>query len=556
MAVSVGAVVFHALFSVAASPAVVPVVDVSAVGAAAFLLEFAVDAGALAFFGAFPFGAGVGALVGGLVVVKEVALDAVLVPFVGLRVSCRKGKSEDEGQDTGKWHGFLFPGVRGGRGAEALLHHQEKGFSSFLYGRGGGRERWHACSEGFLGLYWPFFDRTLLALKIMSAGKLQIPKEDLTLASLTASVFFTYMTIGLPLAVIPLYVRHELGLSNFMVGVVVGVQFLTTVITRGFIGRMADEKGGKRCKVQGIIVSSVAGLAYILAVVLPVAMPVRLAILIIGRVLLGLGESQLMSGNFTWALGLLGPARSGRIMSWNGMAIYGSLAAGAPIGLVLYKHFGFLSLGMATLFLPVISFLLDWRIPKVDPLPGDRLPLSRIIGFIWLPGLALALQGTGFALIGTFVSLYFRDQGWGNAGFALTCFGGAYVLMRVFFGQLPDRLGGIRITCVSMAVEMLGLLVLWASTSPLMALLGATLTGIGCSLIFPSLGVEIVKRVPPQARGTALGGYAAFQDISYAFTGPITGIVATMLGYSSVFAIGAACAASGIGVVLWFARTR
>lgn len=381
-------------------------------------------------------------------------------------------------------------------------------------------------------------------------------KESINLARLASSVFFTYMTVGLPLAVIPLYVKNEMGLSNVMVGVVVGIQFLTTVLSRGLSGRMADEKGGKRSKMQGLAGCSLAGVAYILAVALPVDMTVRLVILLLGRVILGLGESQLMSGNFTWALGLLGPARTGKIMSWNGMAVYGSLAAGAPIGLLLYDSFGFVSLGVATLLLPLVSFLLDWWVPKTEPLPGKRLPLSHIFGEIWMPGLALALQGTGFALIGTFVSLYFQEQGWGHAGFALTCFGLAYVMMRVFFGHLPDRMGGIKITCISLVVEACGMMVLMAALSPAMALCGAMLTGAGCSLVFPSLGVEIVKRIAPHTRGTAIGGYAAFQDVSYAFTGPLTGGVATMLGYSSVFAIGAACAVSGIGVVLLFARQR
>lgn len=55
-------------------------------------------------------------------------------------------------------------------------------------------------------------------------------------------------------------------------------------------------------------------------------------------------------------------------------------------------------------------------------------------------------------------------------------------------------------------------------------------------------------------RGTAMGGYAAFQDVSYAIAGPLTGILATRLGYSSVFAVGAACSALGIVMILLFMR--
>jgi MFS family permease len=364
-----------------------------------------------------------------------------------------------------------------------------------------------------------------------------------------AALFCGYLCVGLPLPVIPLFVHERLGFSNLIVGLVVGIQFLATVLTRGYAGRLTDHYGGKRSALQGASVCALGGLLYMVAATPGLSPAISLAIIVVGRLTAGFGESQFVTGFVSWSIAAVGPQRAGVSMSWSGIAMFAALAIGAPIGMALYEAYGLQAAMIACIVAPLVSAAIAFRAtPYISP-SGPRLPFYRVVAQIWREGLGLMLQGVGLAGLTAFASLYFAARGWGHAGLVMTAFGIGFIFVRLVLGHLPDKIGGYRVARWSLAIEAIGQLLIWSASHELAALGGALVTGCGCALIFPALGVEALKRVLPANRGSAMGAFVAFLDIAYGVAGPAAGLVAGLFGYASVYLLGAATAVLGAVLV-------
>lgn len=366
---------------------------------------------------------------------------------------------------------------------------------------------------------------------------------------LTGILFLSYLSVAMSLPAVPIQVVKDLHLSNGWAGLGVGIAFLSTILTRGRAGLSADRLGGKKAMQHGLMIYAGAGLVCLLSSLPALPVAASYAVLVAGRLLLGVGESWAVVGMISWALGLVGPERSGKVMSLVGMGMYGAFAAGGPLGLLLLDRLGFAGLMSVCSLLPLAGLAGIYGLPAVAPHAGQRESFWKIIGRIWRAGAAVGLQGVGFAALGAFFSLYFMSRSWPYAGLGLTCFGTGFVAVRLLFGHLPDKIGGTPVAIASLAIEACAQYLLWLAPTPELALLGALLTGLGCSMVFPALGREVVKTVPPHLRGTAVGGFAAFQDLAYGATGPVVGLFADHTGYSTVFLIGGLAATLG----LWMA---
>jgi MFS family permease len=360
------------------------------------------------------------------------------------------------------------------------------------------------------------------------------------------AVFLGFLAISVPLAALALEVRDHLGFGAVTVGWAIGIQSLATLLTRHRAGTLCDQRGPRAAVLLGLPLTACSGLAYGLSSVLPMDPVAKLAVLLLGRLVAGLGESLFLTGLMSWGIARVGAARTGKVMSWTGIAIYAALGLGAPLGLAVQSAYGFAGVGVLALLAPMLAWAIAARLPPVLAAGGgQRVPLHRVLGLIWRPGLVLALATVPYAAMAAFLTLDYAAHGWPQAGTALLGFGAAYVLVRLVGSGLPDRLGAAPVAVGSLIFEAVGQVLLWCAPTPGMAVLGATLTGLGFSLVFPAMGVLATRSVPPEQRGRAVGNFIAFADIALGVTGPVVGFATQWFGIPAAFLVGAGatCAA-------------
>ena len=369
-----------------------------------------------------------------------------------------------------------------------------------------------------------------------------------------AAVFIGFLVIGMALPVLPLHVHEKLGLSHFIVGLVAGTQFGAAILSRVWAGRYSDTKGPKSAVIAGLVIAATSGVIFFASLGFTSSPALSAAILFVGRAVLGVGESFIITGGQSWGLAIVGVANTGRVLAWVGSAMFGAFAAGAPIGTLAYASFGFAGVAVATTVLPLATLALVAPLASAPSPARARSGLLRVMSAVWLPGVGAALSSLGFGAVTAFGALLFVMRGW-PAWAAFSMFAVAFVLTRFTLGHLADRFGGSKVAFVSVIIEAGGLVLLVLAPSLPLSMAGAALIGLGYSLVYPGLGVEAVRRAPPDSRGLAMGAYTVFLDIALGLGTPALGLIANIAGLDAAFLASAVAALCAAAIAAWFLRS-
>jgi len=362
-----------------------------------------------------------------------------------------------------------------------------------------------------------------------------VARPGVAFAGVFAVTFSGLLAVGAVLPVLPRYVHGPLDAGNIAVGVVIGSYAVTGLLFRPLAGRLADRRGRKPAVLLGSILVAVAGFLYLL--------PLGVAGLIGARLLLGAGEGTVFTAGSAWIVDIAPPGRRGRVIGLYGLAVWSGLSIGPLVGELLLQASGYTLVWLFAGVSPLVGALIALRLPDpFHPKPEADEHHPLIAREAVQPGTALALASFGYATVASFVVLHLDERGVGHGAVVFGVFATMVVLTRLIGGDLPDRVGPVRVAIVATVVEAAGLATVGVAQTLTVAVGGALAMGAAFSLLYPSLSLIVVGLVPETRRGAALGTFTAFFDAGIGFGAPLAGIAAALSGYEGAFLFAAAIA--------------
>jgi len=360
-------------------------------------------------------------------------------------------------------------------------------------------------------------------------------------ARIWLATFGAFLTFGMLVLALPLYVKDQLGYGSVGVGVAAGAGSLTAIVFSPLSGRIADRRGRRPLFIWGglVMVLCYLGLALLPALGGVVAI----------RLLAGGAEAAFCIGAYTAAMDIAPEKRRGEAVSLVTLASYLGLTIGPVAGDLVrgdtrYRAVWVLAAAVALCSTAVVATIRETK-PETGEAAQGWLPPRPALR----PGLLVLLGLLGFGGFVAFAGIYARDLGIDRPGLVFGLFGATVAAVRFFGRRLPDALGPRRTLELSFVFLAIGLAVIggWRSVTGL--LVGTVVFGVGQAMTYPSAVLLAVEATSASERSAAVGSVGAAVDIALGVGAVTLGGVAHFWGYDGAFLVAAAVALSGLAVL-------
>lgn len=346
--------------------------------------------------------------------------------------------------------------------------------------------------------------------------------------------FFVFLGFQMTLPTIPIFV-NELGGSDQLIGIIVGIFTFSALLFRPYAGHALESKGRGKVYLFGLLlfVVSVGSFGFITS----------MGMLIVMRIVQGIGWGFSTTASGTIATDLIPPARRGEGMGYFGLSGNLALALGPALGLTIAGTISFTFFFLICAVLGLIAYLLALNIgyKKVE----DSLDNTKPARFDVLektainPSILLFFITLTFGGITSFLPLYAAEKDIAGIQLYFITFALFLMLSRLFAGRLYDKKGDIFVIPPGTLLIFIAMLLLsWLPNMTMMIFAGA-LYGLGFGSVQPALQAWAVDKAPQNRKGMANATFFSFFDLGVGIGAMLFGQLAFMFHYGIIYIVAA-----------------
>jgi MFS family permease len=363
-----------------------------------------------------------------------------------------------------------------------------------------------------------------------------------------AGLFF-WSSVTTLLPTLPLYI-DAIGGTTQQIGLVMGSFAVGLLLSRIWLGPLADRRSRKLVLIIGTTVAAIAPIGYLVINSIP--------LLMLLRAFHGISIAGVTIGYTALVADLAPPGHRGELIGYMSLAAPIGMGIGPAMGGFLAEASGYVPLFIVTSVAGIMSLVcacLVWeQYPvgrknqaEINPYPDgfEQQKFWQILGSrrVLVPTFVMLMVGLMFGTVVTFLPLFIRESKIDlNPGLFYTVIAIASFTIRIFTGRASDRFGRGIFISGGLVCYFLCMLILWIANSSSAILLAAMFEGSASGLVIPIMITLITDRCPPTQRGRffslCIGGF----DLGTALAGPCFGLVVEQLSYRGMFALDACLA--------------
>lgn len=346
--------------------------------------------------------------------------------------------------------------------------------------------------------------------------------------------FFVFLGFQMTLPTIPLFVK-ELGGSDQIIGVIVGVFTFSALIFRPYAGHSLESKGRKFVYMFGlsVFIFSVGSFAFVTSI----------GFLLIMRIFQGIGFGFTTTATGTIATDIIPPARRGEGMGYFGLSGNLALALGPGLALVLVGVISFTKLFLLCAAFGLVALLLSSKIEykKVEQSPHKSTTVKFDIfeKTAIQPSLLLFFITFTFGGIASFLPLHAAEKGVAGIELYFVIYAIFLMVSRIFAGKIYDQKGHTYIFPPGVILIFIAMLLLSWLPSFWILLLAAALYGLGFGSVQPALQAWAVDKAAVNRKGMANATFSSFFDLGVGIGAMLFGWIANHFGYGTIYIVAA-----------------